>query len=209
MAARPSMVVGMAMGLASFSVDACRCNCNGWEGVIRRGSGLQVRRRPGWHAASGGLPGACRRSLVELAGSGCKRGCRSPGAASGGRCWLSVAGGAAERRMPVACGGCWVAAAASLCRPRWLMDWTGAGERVTAAHPTRGRPGCGQPEVGSARPGQQPEMAAKQIRERKGRTSAAPTGRKGVQFNVGIARQHCDCASSIQSRVVPLSAGRL
>lgn len=87
--------------------------------------------------------------------------------------------------------------------------WAACGTNGPSAHPERGRPGCGQPEVGSARPGQQPEMAAKQIREREGRTSAAPTDRKGVQFNVGIARQHCDCASSIQSGVVPLSAGRL
>lgn len=36
MAARPSMVVGMAMGLVSLSVDACGCNCNGRDGVIRR-----------------------------------------------------------------------------------------------------------------------------------------------------------------------------
>ena len=25
------------MGLASLSVDACRCNCNGWDGVFRSG----------------------------------------------------------------------------------------------------------------------------------------------------------------------------
>ena len=30
----------------------------------------------------------------------------------------------------------------SLCRPRWLMDWTGAGERVTAADRTTARRVC-------------------------------------------------------------------
>ena len=36
--------------------------------------------------------------------------------------------------MPVACGGCWAAAAVSLCRLRWLMDWTGADNPRLAAH---------------------------------------------------------------------------
>ena len=47
--------------------------------------------------------------------------------------WLLV--GATERRLQVgaARGGCRVAAAVSLCRPRWLMDRTGADEHVAAS----------------------------------------------------------------------------
>ncbi len=42
--------------------------------------------------------------------------------------------------------------------------WLACGTNGPSAHPERGRPVCGQPEVGSARPVQQPGMAAKQIR---------------------------------------------
>ncbi|WP_019128605.1 hypothetical protein [Enorma massiliensis] len=74
MAARPSMVVGMAMGLASLSVDDCRSNCNGWGGVFRRG------RRSSGAAASGvacGIGWAARSPQalsVELVSSGVARG---------------------------------------------------------------------------------------------------------------------------------------
>ena len=53
MAARPSMVVGMAMGLASLSVDDCGSNCNGWGGV--RGS---MWHRVGCQEPAGALCGA-------------------------------------------------------------------------------------------------------------------------------------------------------
>lgn len=55
---------------------------------------------------------------------------------------MSAAGGAAGRRLPVTYGGRRVAAAVSLCRPRWLMDWTGADEHVTAADRTTARRVC-------------------------------------------------------------------
>ena len=42
--------------------------------------------------------------------------------------------------------------------------WAACGTNGPSAHPERGRPGCGQPEVGSARPGQQPGMAANKTR---------------------------------------------
>ena len=38
--------------------------------------------------------------------------------------------------------------------------WAACGTNGPSAHPERGRPGCGQLEVGSVRPGQQPGMAA-------------------------------------------------
>ena len=77
--------------------------------------------------------GVRRRSLVELAAPGLQAGLSRPRAASGG---------AAGRRLTVACGGCRVATAVSFCRPRWLMDWTGADERVTAADRTTARRVC-------------------------------------------------------------------
>lgn len=90
--------------------------------------------------------------------TGYEQGCRGPGAVSGGRYGVPAAGGATGGRLPVACGGFRVATAVSLCRPRWLMDWTGT--NGPSAHPERGRPGCGQLEVGSARPVHQPARAA-------------------------------------------------
>ena len=67
----------------------------------------------------------------------------------------------------MACGGCWIAAAAKPLPPALADGLDGRGRArdgsrpASGAHPERGRPGCGQPEGDSARPGQQPGMAAK------------------------------------------------
>ena len=67
------MVVGMAMGLASLSVDDCRSNCNGWGGVFRRGEaafrcgGVRggMRRQVGCQEPAGALCGAGGFELQE------------------------------------------------------------------------------------------------------------------------------------------------
>ena len=106
--ARPSMVVGMAMGLASLLVVACRGNCNGWSGVTRWDKRLSGSAAPGVAYDAGWAAKSPQALSDGAAGWGRELGCRAL------RCLLV---GAAEYRLlmeQLGCGGRWHAAAFGL-----------------------------------------------------------------------------------------------
>ena len=62
--------------------------------------------------------------------------------------------------------------------------WAACGTNGPSAHPERGRPGCGQPEVGSARPGQQPGVAAKTMNAARAKTTCVSADRIALPKHV-------------------------